>query len=64
MPYHSFGEEISHNIQPESPLTQLEAISSSPIASYAGDEANTHLTTTSLQVVVESNEGSTEPPPD
>ena len=41
------------NIQPEHPLAQLEAIPSHPLASYMGEEANTHLTTTSLQAVVE-----------
>ena len=37
------------------PLKQLEAIASHPIASYLGEETNTCLTTTSFQVVVESN---------
>jgi len=41
---------------------QLETIASHPIASYLGEETNTHLTTTSFQVVVESNNVSTEPP--
>ena len=30
---------------------QLEAIASRPITSYLGDETNTHLTTTSFQVL-------------
>ena len=34
---------------------QLEAIASHPITSYLGEEMNTCLTTTSFQVVVESN---------
>ena len=34
---------------------QLEAIASCPIASYMGDETNTCVTTTSFQVVLESN---------
>ena len=34
---------------------QLEAIASHPIASYLGEETNICLTTTSFQVVVESN---------
>jgi len=34
-PGHSFGEEIFPNIQFEPPLVQLEAIPSSPMASYA-----------------------------
>jgi len=42
-PAHSFP-----NIQPESPLAQLEAIPSSPIASYVGEEAEPHLTTASF----------------
>jgi len=53
MPDHSFNKEIFPNIQSKPPLTQLEAISSHPIASYLGEETNTCLTT--FQVVVESN---------
>ena len=34
---------------------QLEAIASHPVASYLGEETNTCLTTTSFQVVVESD---------
>jgi len=34
---------------------QLQNIPSSLIASYTGEEADTHLTTSSLQVAVESN---------
>jgi len=34
---------------------QLEAVSSCPIASYLAEEANTRLTTTSFQVIVESD---------
>jgi len=34
---------------------QPEAVSSHPIASYLGEETNTHLTTTAFQVIVESN---------
>jgi len=40
---------------------QLETIPSSLIASYV-EEVDSHLTTTSLQVVVESNKVSSEPP--
>ncbi|GAB0178602.1 hypothetical protein GRJ2_000325500 [Grus japonensis] len=43
------GEEILPNIQSKPPLAQLEAISSSPIAYYLGEETNTHLATTSCQ---------------
>jgi len=42
-PDHSLGENFFPNIQPESPLAQLEAIPSNPIASYAGEEADLHL---------------------
>jgi len=49
----ALGEELFSNIQPESPLVQLEAIPSHPISSYMGEEADPHLTTTSLQAVVE-----------
>ena len=61
VPAHNFGEEIFPNIQPEPPLEPLEDIPSSPITSYTGEEADLHLTTTSLQVVVESGKVSTEP---
>jgi len=50
------------NIQPESSQGQLEAIASSPITSYTREEADPQLTTTSLQVVIESNKVSSEPP--
>jgi len=53
MPDHSFSGAIFPNIQSKPPLTQLEAIASHPVASYLGEETNTHLTTTSFQVVVE-----------
>ena len=43
-------------------MAQLEAIPSSPITSYMGEEADPQLTTTSLQVVTESNKVSSEPP--
>ena len=61
-PDHSLREVVFPNIQPESSLTQLEAIPSSPIASYVGEEAGPHLTSTSLQVVVESDKVFPEPP--
>ena len=50
MPDHPFREEIFPNIQPEPPLVQLDAIPSHPITSYVGEEATSHLATTSLQV--------------
>jgi len=55
MPEHSFSKEILPNTQSKPPLMQLEAIASRPIASYLGEETNTCLTTTSFQIVVESN---------
>ena len=53
---HSLGK-VFPNIQHESPPAQLEAIPSCPIASYMGEEVDHHITTTSLQVVVESDKG-------
>jgi len=41
---------------------QLDAIASHPIASYLGEETKTCLTTTSFQVVVESNKVPPQPP--
>ena len=41
---------------------QLEAIPSSPVASYTEEEADLHLATTSFQVTVEINTVSLEPP--
>ena len=58
----TLSEKFFSNIQPESPLAQLEAIPPSPVASYLGEEADPHLTTASLQVVVESNKVSPKPP--
>ena len=55
MPDHSFSKEIFPNIQSEPPLMKLEAVASHPIASYLREETNTCLTTTSFQVVVESD---------
>ena len=39
MPEHSLGEEVFPTIQPESPLAQVEAIPSNPIANSIGEEA-------------------------
>jgi len=55
MPNHSFSEVILPNIQTDPPLTQLEAIPSSPVISYLKEVANLHLTTASFQVVVEND---------
>jgi len=41
---------------------QLEAIASCLITSLLGEESNTHLTTTSSQVVVESDKVPPQPP--
>ena len=54
VPDNSFGKVVFPNVQPESLLVQLEAITSSPITSYRREEANPYLTTTSGQVVIES----------
>ncbi|KAK4818296.1 hypothetical protein QYF61_010438 [Mycteria americana] len=57
-----FGEDIFPNTQSKPPLAQLEAISSCPITCYLGEETNPHLSTTSFQVVVESDKVSPQPP--
>ncbi|KAK4829773.1 hypothetical protein QYF61_006572 [Mycteria americana] len=57
-----FSEEKFPNIQSKPPLAQLEAISSRPITCYLGEETDPHLSTTSFQVVVESDEVSPQPP--
>jgi len=62
MPDHSFSKEIFPNIYSKPPLMQPEAIASCPIASYLGEETNTCLTTTSFQVVVESDKVYPQPP--
>ncbi|KAK4814532.1 hypothetical protein QYF61_022021 [Mycteria americana] len=56
------GEEKFPNIQAKPPLVQLEAISSCPITCYLGEETDPHLSTTSFQVVVESEKVSPQPP--
>ena len=62
VPDHPFRELVFPNNQSESSLAQLEAIPSSPITSHPREEADPQLTTTSLQVVIESNKVSPEPP--
>ncbi|KAK4815837.1 hypothetical protein QYF61_008440 [Mycteria americana] len=57
-----FREVKFPNIQSKPPLAQLEAISSHPITCYLGEETDPHLSTTSLQVVVESHKVSPQPP--
>ena len=43
-------------------MMQLEDIASRPIASYLGEEINIHFTTTSIQIIVESNKVPSQPP--
>ncbi|KAK4823194.1 hypothetical protein QYF61_027203 [Mycteria americana] len=62
MPDNSFSEVKFPNIQSKPPLVQLEAISSCPITRYLGEETDPHLSTTSFQVVVESDKVSPQPP--
>ena len=62
VPDHPFTEVVFPNVQSEPSLAQLEAIPSSPITSHTREEADPQLTTTSLQVVLESNKVSPEPP--
>ena len=57
-----FSEEVFPNIQSKPPLAQLEAISSHPITCYLTEETSTHLATTPLQVVAESDKVSPQPP--
>jgi len=57
-----FSEEIFPNIQSKPPPEQLEAISSYPITCYLEEETNTCHTTTSFQVVVESDKVSPQLP--
>ncbi|KAK4830590.1 hypothetical protein QYF61_011825 [Mycteria americana] len=56
------SEEKFPNIQSKPPLEQLEAISSRPITCYLGEETDPHLSTTSFQIVEESNKVSPQPP--
>ncbi|KAK4824611.1 hypothetical protein QYF61_016880, partial [Mycteria americana] len=58
----TFSKEIFPNTQSKPPLAQLEAISSHPITCYLGEETDPHLSTTSFQVVGESNKVSPQPP--
>ncbi|KAK4827951.1 hypothetical protein QYF61_022566, partial [Mycteria americana] len=50
-----FSDEIFPNIQSKLPWAQVEDLSSCPGTCYLGEETDTHLTTTSFQIVVESN---------
>ena len=62
MPHNSFSKEIFPNIPSKPPYMRLETIPSCPIARYLGEETNTCLTTTSFQVVVESDKFPPRPP--
>ena len=53
-PDHTSVEDIFPNAQSEPPLVVLEAVPSSPIMCYMGEETDPHLTTNTLQVIVES----------
>ena len=61
MPSQSFRGLILPRIQSEAPMVQIEAITSHPITSYLGKEANLQLITASFQVIVESSKVSPEP---
>lgn len=54
---------FSH-IWPEFPLSHLKTISSAPLTAGTVEETGSHLTTTSLEGAVESNEVSLETPKD
>jgi len=57
-----FGEEIFPNIQSKPPLTQLETVPFCPVACYLGEETDTHIITSSFQIVVENKKVSPQPP--
>jgi len=50
------------NIQPEFPMVQLKTITSHPLTSYLGEEADLHLATASFREAVESYKVSPQPP--
>ena len=58
----TLSDKFFPNVQHGSPLVQLEAIPSSPVASYMGVEADPHLSTASLQILLESDKVSPESP--
>ena len=62
IPHYYFCEEFFPDNQSEPLLAQHKAITSCFIASYLGEEANLHLTTTSFQGALESYNISQEPP--
>ena len=46
-----FSEDFLPDVQLEPSLSQLEAVSSCPVASYLGEEADLHLVASSFQEV-------------
>lgn len=52
VPHHSSEEYIFPNIHSEPPQAQHSAITSCSVASYKGEEANSHVATTSFQVAI------------
>ena len=61
-PDNSSSNKIFPNIQSKPPLMQLEAISSCRITCYLGEETSAQLTTTTIQVAVESSKVPPQPP--
>lgn len=55
LPAHTFSGEFSPNIQPHTPLAQLEAISCPPVTCCLGGETELLLTKTSFQVDAEGD---------
>ncbi|XP_053940070.1 uncharacterized protein LOC128854090 [Cuculus canorus] len=62
VPNDPFCEKFFPDVQSDPPLAQLEAIPPCPVPCHLGEEASIHLSTTSFQVVVESNKVSPQPP--
>ena len=57
-----FSEEIFPNTQSKPPLAQVEDVFSRVVTCYLQKETDTHLTTTSFQVVIESRKVPSQPP--
>lgn len=53
----TWGEAIRNQrkFQSKHPLSQLEGVSSTPIACYSGEKTDLHLVTASFHIVVESD---------
>lgn len=60
---HTFSEEILPDLQPELPVVQLKAISSSPVTGCLGAKADPYMATNSFQKVVKRDKVSPEPSP-